>query len=314
MSRRPRLGQANPALGTLYNAPDLQESRRLRNGIAEIQPDLIETSGRFDDRMEVDVDGLKASIAQNGQRVPILVRPLSEGRYQLIYGRRRLEALRQLGQPVRAIVTELDPQQSLKDQLLENLERRDLSFIERAMVASALLTGDHLAEGERSAKAVAEILNLTEAGISQLLGVVRTLGNELIHAIGAASSIGRPRWEDLKKALIERPELQESLYDYAIGLREAGQQTDEIFTAVLAKAKAPLEARTPAPALLPDVEIALRNIGMLKLRNSARGKRLQIELKAEDKDFLSWVQQNAPQLITELHDRWQRSEDDTGNP
>lgn len=309
MSRRPRLGQANPALSTLYNAPDLQESRRLRNGIAQIEPDLIETDGRLDDRLQLDVESLRQSIEQNGQRVPILVRPLADGKYRLIYGRRRLEALRQLALPVRAIVTEIDAQQSLKDQLLENLERRDLSFIERAMVAAALLEGDHLAVGERSAKAVAEILNLTEAGVSQLLGVIRSLGNDLVQAIGAAPSIGRPRWEELKKALAAQPDLRAALIDQALEGRAAGQSSDAIFTAVLERAKA--GAAAPAPvAAQSDGSVSLGAIGNLQLRNSSRGTRLQIDLKSDDKAFLAWVEKHAPDVVTDLYNRWQVSDDE----
>lgn len=306
MSRRPRLGQANPALGTLYNAPDMQENRRLRTGVAEIEPDQIDTEARLEDRLQLDVESLKASIAQNGQRVPVLVAPLPDGRYRLIYGRRRLEASRQLGRPVRALVAELDAQQALKDQLIENLERRDLSFIERATVAAALLEGDHLAEAERSAKAVAEILNLTEAGVSQLLGVLRAVEPALVQAIGAAPAIGRPRWEELKKALLERPELQGDLIAAALALRAKGLSSDEIFAAVLVQAKPKAAKKPPAPAEAP---VLLGTIGSLGLRESARGRRLQLDLQSEDKAFLAWMRDNAASLITELHGRWERSED-----
>ena len=34
-----------------------------------------------------------------------------------------------------------------------------------------------------------------------------------------------------------------------------------------------------------------------------------IELKAEDRDFVSWLEGKAPQLIAELHERWKRKED-----
>ena len=307
MSRRPRLGQANPALSTLYNAPDIQESRRLRSAIAEIDTDLVETEGRLDDRLQLDVQGLKDSIAQNGQRVPVLLRPISDGRYRLIYGRRRLEASRQLGRPVRAIITELEDQDALKDQLLENIERRDLSFIERALVANALLEGNHLQEAERSAKTVAEILNLTEAGVSQLLGVFRALGSELVEAIGPAPSIGRPRWEELKKALLQSPKIQGHLLDQAVELRQAGKESDAIFTTILAMAKGPLPAISKAE-VPRDPKVVLDKIGKLALRSSAGGKKLQIELQAIDTKFLGWMQMNAPELITELHERWKHSE------
>ena len=192
MARKPKLGLP---LQTLRNAPDALEGRRLRGGVFEIDPAQIVTEGRLDDRLQIEVEGLKNSISKNGQRVPVLVRPLEGDRYNLIYGRRRLEACRELGIKVRAIVTEVEGDQALRDQLLENQERRDLSFIERALVATALLDGDHLEGAERTNRGVAEVLNLHEAGVSQLLSVVRTVGEELIQAIGAAPGIGRPRWE-----------------------------------------------------------------------------------------------------------------------
>ena len=117
MARKSKLGLP---LQTLRNASDVQDARRLRDGVAELSTDRIEIEGRFDDRLQLDVDGLKASIEANGQRVPILVRPLDGDRYSLIYGRRRLEACRELGIKIRAIVTETDGDRSLKDQLLEN--------------------------------------------------------------------------------------------------------------------------------------------------------------------------------------------------
>jgi ParB family chromosome partitioning protein len=40
-----------------------------------------------------------------------------------------------------------------------------------------------------------------------------------------------------------------------------------------------------------------------------RGKQLKLDLKTEDKDFVSWIEGNAPRLINELHERWKRSED-----
>ena len=88
MARKPKLGLP---LQTLRNAPDALEGRRLRGGVFEIDPGHIETAGRLDDRLQIEIEGLKASISKNGQRVPILVRPLEDDRYSLIYGRRRLK-------------------------------------------------------------------------------------------------------------------------------------------------------------------------------------------------------------------------------
>ncbi|NBZ89383.1 plasmid partitioning protein RepB [Stagnihabitans tardus] len=298
MSRKPRLGQANPALSTLYAAPDIVEARRLRTGVVELDPDAIEIAGRIEDRLQLDIDSLTASIAENGQRVPILVRPLPGDRYQLVYGRRRLEACRRLGRQVRAIVADMDAGQSLKDQLIENLERRDLSFIERAMVAHGLLEGEALSPEERSHKSIAEIFGLTEAGISQLVSVVKTVGADLIQAIGAAEGIGRPRWEELKKAIQEGVDPSD-LLSTAQQVR-AAKGSEQAFKSVLTKA-------TTKPQATPRVDDEA-DFGAIKITKSGRGRHLRLEITARDKEFVNWMERNATDLVTELHERWKRSE------
>ncbi len=305
MARKPKLGLP---LQTLRNAPDALEGRRLRGGVFEIDPERIQTEGRLDDRLQLEIAGLTESIRRNGQRVPILVRPLEGDRYSLIYGRRRLEACRALGLKVRAIVTEIEGEQALRDQLLENQERRDLSFIERALVAAALLDGDHLPEAERTNRGVAEVLNLTEAGVSQLLNVVRTVGEDVILAIGAAPGIGRPRWEELKKVLASGAVPAEALVRAAEQAQgDAGDlRSDHAFLAVLAAAK----QATALPAeLRPGAAIQIAGVGAARISTGQRGRQFRLELKAEARDFVGWLEGQAPRLIAELHGRWKRSED-----
>jgi ParB family chromosome partitioning protein len=309
MARKPKLGLP---LQTLRNAPDALAGRRLRGGIVEIDPGDIETAGRLADRLQIEIADLTASISRNGQRVPILVHPLEEDRYGLIYGRRRLEACRELGIKVRAIVTEMDGDQAVRDQLLENQERRDLSFIERALVASALIDGDHLGESERTNKGIAEVLNLTEAGVSQLLSVVRAVGEELVLAIGPAPGIGRPRWEELKKALsasdVDRDHLAVVAMEAKSScLGEADKMSDAAFLAVLAAAgqsgQHPSQSKSRRE---PGVVIA--GVGTAKVTTGSHGKQLKLDLKTDDADFVGWLEGQAPQLIVELHERWKRSE------
>lgn len=309
MTRRPKLGLP---LQVLRNAPDAQEGRRLRGGIFEIDASLIEISGRLDDRLQIEVDGLKTSIAKHGQRVPVLLRPIDGNRYSLIYGRRRLEACKELQVKVRAIITEVGDDQALRDQLLENQERRELSFIERALVAAALLGGDHLPEAERSNKGVAEVLNLTEGGVSQLLGVIKAVGESLVLEIGPAPGIGRPRWEELKKALgnidVDRVKLsmvaKTSKEAYAGGSNE---KSDQAFLAVLEAAQQ--ASRSDLLSKGRRLEVLIPGVGSASIATSHRGKQLKLDLKTEEADFVSWLEGHSQQLITELHERWKRSED-----
>jgi ParB family chromosome partitioning protein len=83
-----------------------------------------------DDRFEE----LKASIAAQGLLQPVKVRPV-EGGYELIYGHRRVAALRALGhETVEALVQEVDEQTALVQSIIENLHRDDLDEMEEAEI------------------------------------------------------------------------------------------------------------------------------------------------------------------------------------
>ena len=107
--------------------------------IQDIDPDLIEDTG-LKDRLgisEEDVAELRDSIARHGQQVPILLRPhpTLSGRYQVVYGRRRLAAIRGLGTPVKALIRTLSDEEAVLAQGQENNLRKDPSFIEKALFA-----------------------------------------------------------------------------------------------------------------------------------------------------------------------------------
>ncbi len=75
---------------------------------------------------------LVTSLEQQGLLQPIKVRRVDDG-YVLVYGRRRLAAMRKLGwQYCTAIVEDIDEQQAVFQSIVENLHRRDLSPLEEA--------------------------------------------------------------------------------------------------------------------------------------------------------------------------------------
>ena len=128
---------------------------------------------------------------------PILVRPSahSQGRYQVAYGHRRLEALQRLGRPVKAIVRQLTDEELVVAQGKENLERRDLSFIERALFAA------RLEDRGFARSALIAALAVHKGNLSTMITVARSVPEQLILAIGPAPKIGRPRWALLSEML-----------------------------------------------------------------------------------------------------------------
>ena len=94
------------------------------------------------DRLVLDdeeLEALKASIAERGQQTAIEVVRLPGGKYGLISGLRRLEALRQLGaSDALALVKAPDSSQAAYRAMIEENEiRANLSFYERANIAVA---------------------------------------------------------------------------------------------------------------------------------------------------------------------------------
>lgn len=83
---------------------------------------------------------LVQSVREFGILEPLLVRPLSDGEYELVAGERRLRAAKELGLKEVPIVShELDDKQSLQVALMENLQREDLNPVEETEAVLDLL-------------------------------------------------------------------------------------------------------------------------------------------------------------------------------
>jgi ParB family transcriptional regulator, chromosome partitioning protein len=170
--------------------------------VLELEPRTIERSfisDRLSDSDDPDFEALIQSVKANGQLVPILVRPHpeKEGFFQVAYGHRRLRAAELLQSNVKAVVRYLSDQEMVVAQGKENSERRDLSFIERAMF------GLHLEERGFERNVVMAALSIDKAEAAKLLGVARAVPAQVILGIGPAPRIGRPRWIALARLLAQ---------------------------------------------------------------------------------------------------------------
>lgn len=283
----------------------------------ELDPSEIEDE-RFADRMDpADVLDLRASIEQNGQTVPILVRrnPTESNRYLLVYGRRRLEAIRSSGKvdKVRALIANLDDSAALRAQVSENTARRDLSYIERALFARELLDSSFGTQAQ-----IAEVLNATRSAVSMSISVAKAIGSELAQAIGPAHGVGRPRWEALAKELAEGHADQRELCEAALEARNKAASREEsgednglrvdpsvvAFEAVsrhLKKSTGHTRGSNPRPKA---TAIVIDGIPAGSIKKSARGVRL--DLTDVDGAFADWLEGQAQAVLQELHARWKR--------
>jgi ParB family chromosome partitioning protein len=179
-------------------ASRLQEQFAAGAVVIEIEPDKIDAS-LIKDRIAVEVDSdfeaLVESIRSSGQQVPILVRPLEGGRYQIAYGHRRARAAAKIGVKVKALVRELTDAELVVAQGKENLDRKDLSFIERARFAC------RLEKQGFDRNVIMAALSTDKADLSRYISIANSIPEKIIEAIGPAPKVGRPRWASLAEKL-----------------------------------------------------------------------------------------------------------------
>lgn len=181
-------------------AARLQEQLQTGDHVISLDPALIDPSP-IADRLQADIDPgfdeLVESIKVHGQQVPILVRPRPDvdGRFQIAYGRRRLRALEQAGLPAKAIVRNLSDDEMIVAQGRENLDRADLSFIEKALFAKRLEDAGY----DRSV--IMAALATEKSDLSRYIAIARRVPEDLARRIGPARKAGRARWSSLVEAL-----------------------------------------------------------------------------------------------------------------
>jgi ParB family chromosome partitioning protein len=305
------------------NVPSNRPMRAARDAVDthrvwELDPGQIEDTRVADRLNQQDVDDLRTSIETSGQTVPILVRrhPTEDDKYLLVYGRRRLEAIRTSDKvdKVKALITTIDENAAVEAQITENTARRDLSFIEKALFAHELLVS-----GYGSRAKIGEVLGVTKSWMSMALSIVETVTPEVIRAIGPVQGIGRPRWEtfasDIKakgfssEGMVDLAEHKHSLLKEHPQPREKDGVTIDPSISVLEaleKYVKPRGQENNAPPKVPDTRF-LTIDGATKGLVKRAGKKVQLEI--EPGEFADFVEANADFFMQEMHKYWRQHED-----
>ncbi len=105
--------------------------------LMEIEPNHDQPRKTFDERA---LSELADSISQHGVLQPLVVRPLTNGGYQLVAGERRWRAARIAGlSEVPVIIKELTDEETIEIAMIENLQREDLNPLEEALGYSYMM-------------------------------------------------------------------------------------------------------------------------------------------------------------------------------
>ena len=128
--------------------------------VGEIDRNPYQTRSRVDEQQLAE---LANSIAATGVVQPIVVRPLPNGRFQLIAGERRWLASQKAGKDtVPSIIRQVSDEQAMEMTIVENLQRADLNPMEQARAFERLghefkLTQEQIAQ--RTGKDRASVSN-----------------------------------------------------------------------------------------------------------------------------------------------------------
>lgn len=118
--------------------------------IMEIEPNHDQPRKFFDEK---GLSELADSIAQHGVLQPLVVRPMSNGTYQLVAGERRWRAARMAGlSEIPVIIKELTDEETIEIAMVENLQREDLNPLEEALGYRYMMDELHITQEQAAEK------------------------------------------------------------------------------------------------------------------------------------------------------------------
>ena len=163
--------EANDAgeVGKSSSAP--QPEKAPRDGeLRHIPIDLIQR-WKYQPRMDMHEDALAelaASIKQQGVMQPIVIRPISADRYEIIAGERRWRATQLAGlDSIPAIIKPVSDEAAIAMSLIENIQRENLNPIEEAVALKRLQD-----EFELTQQQVADAVGKSRATVTNLMRLI----------------------------------------------------------------------------------------------------------------------------------------------
>jgi ParB family chromosome partitioning protein len=167
-------------LAAILPAPGEVGSPELRDvPIALIRANPAQPRTRFEPD---SIAALADSIAAVGVVQPLIVRPLGDGRYELVAGERRWRAAQSAGlETVPALIRDQDEPTRLETALIENVAREDLNPVEEARACATLVEDLGISKEELSKR-----LGRSRPAISNLIRLL-DLPREALELIGSGA-------------------------------------------------------------------------------------------------------------------------------
>ncbi len=230
--------------------PSLLDSRKIVTlPIGAIRPNPHQPRRQFDPEGLLE---LSESIRLYGILQPLTVRKTSPSTFELVAGERRLRAAAQAGlESVPCILLNVDEEQSGLLALVENLQRKDLDFIEEAEGLRSLIRSYGMSQEE-----AARCISKSQSAVANKLRVLK-LPEDVLFRLRDEGLTERHARALLR---LEEPEIQREALEFILrnGLNVA--KTEEYIEALLKGAPARKKKRKPPIVVLKDVRIFLNTV------------------------------------------------------
>ncbi len=276
----PRVAPAISEAAEPVAPPPQPESGRPRELPVElIDRNPFQTRSHFD---EQQLSELAASITATGVVQPVLVRPLINGRFQLIAGERRWLASQRAGKTViPAILRQVSDEQAMEMTIVENLQRADLNPIEQARAYDRLSR-----EFKMTQEQMAQRTGKDRASVANFLRLLRLPAEVQVQVEQGKLTFGHAR----TLLALESPEAILKAAKKVTALSMSVRQTETYVQGLLnPEKKAPAKAEMPIDPNVKEAQDRLQRSLGLKVRvedKNGRGKVIIEYARLEDFDAL----------------------------
>ena len=213
----------------------------------ELTPNPVQPRKRFDDE---SLEELSGSIKSYGILNPLTVR-LRCGKYELVAGERRLRAAKLAGlEEVPCILIDVNMEDASLIALVENLQRRDLDFIEEALGISQLIRMFGMSQEEAARR-----IGKSQSAVANKLRLLK-LPSDVLESLrqnGLTERHGRALLR------LETPAEQREALAYILS-RDLNVAATDAYIERLLEAKTAPESEQQKTFILKDVRVFLNTI------------------------------------------------------
>ena len=236
--------------------------------LKNIPVDLIQR-GKYQPRTDMHEEALEelaSSIRAQGVMQPIVVRPISSDKYEIIAGERRWRATQIAGlDSIPAIIKPVGDEAAIAMSLIENIQRENLNPIEEAMAL----------------KRLQDEFELTQQEVADAVGKSRATVTNLMRLIGLTIDVRRMlEHGDLEmghaRALLSLPDIQQSeAARSVVGKGLSVRQTESLVRRLIAEAGS--NNSTSSKMVDPDIKNLEENLAdklgaKVMIQHTAKGK------------------------------------------